>query len=77
MSAYELWDIGTGNALGSFESEGEAVLALSQLFSRHGCDGLESLVLLEVDRPGITTLVAQDTGEMIGLIEHRGMVSAR
>jgi hypothetical protein len=73
---YEIWDVRSGNAVGEYDSEGQAVLALRRFFAKYPTQELDDLVLIEVDRLGSPSPVAQGRNEMVRLIEHGGTVSA-
>jgi hypothetical protein len=59
MSAsYELWDVGAGNVVGSFETEDEALDVVASLLDAHGPDYAGELTLSRRDGTGTSTLIA-------------------
>jgi hypothetical protein len=57
--AYELWNMRTGNALGDFLSEAEALAAVRKLVERHGRSYAEKLLLGHEDAHGRSRPIAQ------------------
>jgi hypothetical protein len=49
---YELWDIETGNAIGSFRTEAEALLIVRELLESNGADYADALDLGWLDERG-------------------------
>jgi hypothetical protein len=45
MSAYELWELNSGNAIGSFPSQDEALGAVAETIRQHGESSIDSVVL--------------------------------
>jgi hypothetical protein len=55
MATYELWETRSGNLMGSFASEEEAVAVVRDAIKQHGRNYLESLVLArEEDEDTVT-----------------------
>jgi hypothetical protein len=56
---YELWNVRTGNALGDFATEEEALAAVRRLVERHGRAYVDKLFLGREDSRGRSTPIAQ------------------
>jgi hypothetical protein len=63
---YELWDLRSGNAIGGFRTEGEALAAVRVLVDEHGRAYVEHLSLVREDEEGDTTPIAQGS-ELVAL----------
>jgi hypothetical protein len=64
MATYELWEMRSGNLVGSWAAEAEALAVVRDAMTRHGAEMVASLSLLSEDARGETTLVAE--GEALG-----------
>jgi hypothetical protein len=56
---YELWDLPSGNALGEFATEGEALAAVRGLLADHGAGAVAGLLLARTTARGRSRPVAQ------------------
>ena len=56
---YELWDLRSGNAVGGFETEAEALDAVRALVQDHGRSYVDDLSLVREDENGDTTPLAK------------------
>lgn len=56
---YELWDVETGNIIGDFDSEAEALAMVRDLLAANSPDYADALSLGRTDESGQTTLVAE------------------
>jgi hypothetical protein len=63
--AYEIWDESSGNMLGSWETEREALNLVDELFQTDGPAAVEGLVLAHEDGAGHT----MSLGDGMGLLE--------
>ena len=59
MATYELWEMRSGNLVGSWPVEAEALAVVREAMTRHGAEMVASLSLLSEDPRGETTLVAE------------------
>lgn len=59
MATYELWEMRSGNLMGSWSSENEAMSAVRKTLDKHGATLAASLSLLVEDADGATTLIAE------------------
>jgi hypothetical protein len=57
-SGFELWDKETRNALGDFDTETEALLALGKAIATYGHHYVDSIVLVRVGAQGELTRIA-------------------
>jgi hypothetical protein len=57
--AYELWNGVSGNIVGAYASEDEAIDALRQAATRNGPQYVESLALIVEDDDGESRLIAE------------------
>jgi hypothetical protein len=55
---YEIWDVGSGNLIATFDTEEEAHTALLERAEGHGWESLLRLALLREDAEGHTVLLA-------------------
>jgi hypothetical protein len=55
---YVLWDVESGNSLGDFDSESEALLVVRDLLDANESDYVEALSLGRTDDSGRTIVVA-------------------
>jgi hypothetical protein len=56
---YELWEMRSGNLVGSWSTETEALAVVRDALNRHSADAFASLSLLAEDAQGETTVVAE------------------
>ncbi len=56
---YELWSAPSGNIVGAFSTENEALSAVREVADRNGSDYVESLALMVEDDSGQTELLAE------------------
>lgn len=68
MLAYELWETESGNLMASYDSEGEALRAISDRAHRHGPSSVLSIALVQVDE-------ANDQDEMTTLAEGAALLA--
>lgn len=66
MATYELWEMRTGNLVGSWSAESEALAVICDALHRHGDSFAASLSLLVEDGQGETIVVAEGAA----LIDH-------
>jgi hypothetical protein len=59
MATYELWEMSSGNLVGSWPAEAEALTVVRDALARHGAELVASLALLSEDAQGDTTVVAE------------------
>jgi hypothetical protein len=59
MATYELWDMRSGNLVGSWPAETEALAVVREALDRHGAEVVASLSLLAESTQGDTTVVAE------------------
>jgi hypothetical protein len=59
MATYELWEMRSGNLVGSWSAENEALAIVRDALDRHGDELATSLSLLVEDSQGETTVVAE------------------
>lgn len=59
MTTYELWEMRSGNLVGSWPAEAEALAVVREALARHGPEFVASLSLLSEDTQGDTTVVAE------------------
>ena len=52
MGVYDLWDIETGNMIGTFDSEAAALRVVAELLGTNGVGYAEALDLGRLDRQG-------------------------
>jgi hypothetical protein len=57
-ASFELWDVGAGNVVGSFETEDEALDVVASLLDAYGPDYAGELTLSRRDEAGTSTLIA-------------------
>lgn len=65
---FEIWDIRSGNVLGSWGSQAEALRLVRELFDTHGTTAIRELVLAREDDTGETVTLAEGT-ELLLLID--------
>ena len=56
---YELWETRSGNLMGAFASQAEALGALRRVIDIHGTEYVETLVLALEDDAGETTVLGE------------------
>ncbi len=56
--SFELMDVDSGNLVGSFATEAEAVAAVRAAYARFGDEGVRDLLLIRVDPHGEHAFVA-------------------
>lgn len=59
MATYELWDMRTGNLVGSWGTQADALSVIRRAVARQGAEAIGTLSLLCEDATGNTTLVAE------------------
>ena len=59
MATYELWETLSGNLMGSYATEPDALAVVAKAVRAHGADYLDTIVLVEVNRRGDSTPLAQ------------------
>jgi hypothetical protein len=59
MATCELWEMRSGNLVGSWSAEDEAMAVVRDALSRHGSSFVTSLSLLVEDAHGETTVIAE------------------
>lgn len=59
MATYELWEMRSGNLVGSWPAEAEALAVVREALARHGAELVASLSLLSEDAQGDTAVVAE------------------
>ena len=52
MLVYQLWDADTGNLIGEFDTETDALVAVRDAFALHGREYAEALALGTIDDTG-------------------------
>ncbi len=57
--SFELWDLETGNALGEYEREADAVAVVRNNVRTHGPSVVQGIALLAVDANGGSRILAQ------------------
>ena len=58
MIAFELWETTSGNLMGSYGSEGEALVMLAEAVQSHGYAYLETIALIREGGRGRARVVA-------------------
>ena len=61
MSAFELWNMNSGNLLGTFTTEEAALSAVREAVTRHGLAYVDALALGHENSRGRSRIVAQGT----------------
>lgn len=59
MATYELWEMQSGNLIGAWVAEADALASVRVALDRHGAEMVASLSLLAEDARGQTTVVAE------------------
>lgn len=67
MSTFEIWDLESGNALGEFEREPDALAAVRDNVRAEGPSVVKGIALVEIDARGGSRVVAQGD-ELIRLV---------
>ncbi len=71
MAAYELWDVETGNMIGVFDTEADALRVVSDLLKVDGIDYAEALDLGSLDdqgNPAATIATGKALVRMLGAL---------
>lgn len=72
LATYELWEMRSGNLVGSWPAETEALAVAREALDRHGAELVASLSLLSENTQGDTTVVAEGAA----LVERTRQVTA-
>lgn len=67
MTTFEIWDLESGNALGEFEREPEALSAVRENVRAEGPSAVKGIALVEIDARGESKVLAQGD-ELIRLV---------
>lgn len=59
VTLYELWNTKTGNAVGDFDTEAEALAVVSEAIRRHGVEYADMLMLGCEDGDGNSRVIAR------------------
>lgn len=73
--AYELWDLVSGNLVGSFPDRRDALAVVKKTLERHGREKVVGTALVEIHATGESNVVAEDD-DLIRLA-NEALVSAR
>lgn len=68
--SYELWDFETGNAVGEYEDEADALAVVRENVRTHGPSVVQGIALLAVHEDGESQVVAQGEA-LLQLIRER------
>ena len=71
MSAFELWNMSSGNLLGTFATEEAALGAVREAVARHGVAYVDALALGHENSRGRSRIVAQGTELLHRVRRHR------
>ena len=71
MSAFELWNMSSGNLLGTFATEEAALGAVREAVARHGLAYVDALALGHENSRGRSRIVAQGTDLLHRIGGHR------
>lgn len=73
-AGYELWDLGSGNAIGEYDRLDAALAVIRKNLRQHGPSAVEGIALIEFDDRGRDRVRAQGE-ELIQLVQPRSFAA--